>query len=210
MSKPTALTWTNGKRKLRELVPWEHNPRQISVEHGKRLLDSLTEFGQFQTIAITPDNTIVDGHQRNAVWAASDKYGLDYEVDVRVASRNLTNKERAKLVVLAHKGATGEWDFDALANLPEIDVADLVEFGFDEAELLGSMGTNVEGIDAPALKDGDRAPFRQCTFTLHDEQFEEVEAAMRAAKSQGGGESAVNENSNGNALAWICGRFNRG
>jgi len=135
MSKPTALTWTNSKRKLRELTGWKFNPRQISVEHGKRLLDSLTEFGQFQTIAITPDNTIVDGHQRNAVWAASDKYGLDYEVDVRVASRNLTNKERAKLVVLAHKGATGEWDFDALANLPEIDVADLVEFGFDEAEL---------------------------------------------------------------------------
>jgi ParB-like chromosome segregation protein Spo0J len=117
------------------LTGWKFNPRQISVEHGKRLLDSLTEFGQFQTIAITPDNTIVDGHQRNAVWAASDKYGPDYEVDVRVASRNLTDKERAKLVVLAHKGATGEWDFDALANLPGIDVADLVEFGFDEAEL---------------------------------------------------------------------------
>jgi hypothetical protein len=48
------------------------------------------------------------------------------------------------------------------------------------------------------------------TFTVHDEQFEEVEAAIKKAKSEGGGESAVNENSNGNALAWICGRFNRG
>jgi ParB-like chromosome segregation protein Spo0J len=152
MSKPTALTWTNSKRKLRELTGWKFNPRQISVEHGKRLLDSLTEFGQFQTIAITPDNTIVDGHQRNAVWAASDKYGLDYEVDVRVASRNLTNKERAKLVVLAHKGATGEWDFDALANLPEIDVADLVEFGFDEAEL-GVVPADNKPIDEGAMAD---------------------------------------------------------
>jgi hypothetical protein len=48
------------------------------------------------------------------------------------------------------------------------------------------------------------------TFTVHDEQFKEVEAAMSKAKEEGGGESAVNENSNGNALAFICGRFNRG
>jgi hypothetical protein len=69
---------------------------------------------------------------------------------------------------------------------------------------------HVQEIDAPVLKEGDRAPFRQATFTLHDEQWEEVEAAVAKAKSEGGGESAVNENSNGNALAWICGRFNRG
>ena len=69
---------------------------------------------------------------------------------------------------------------------------------------------HVDGVDAPDLKDGDRAPFRQATFTLHDEQWEEVEAAIAKAKQAGGGESAVNENSNGNALAWVCRAFNGG
>ena len=58
----------------------------------------------------------------------------------------------------------------------------------------------------PALPDGDKAPFVQMTFTLHDEQVEEVKAAMDVAKSLGAYDSP-NENSNGNALARICEMF---
>jgi hypothetical protein len=86
--------------------------------------------------------------------------------------------------------------------------------GFDDAEMQrlieGGGVFDVGEVAPPELKDGDRAPFRQATFTLHDEQWEEVEAAMKKAKGEGGGESSVNENSNGNALAFICERFNRG
>ena len=60
---------------------------------------------------------------------------------------------------------------------------------------------------APALPDGDRSPFQQMTFTLHDDQAGIVCAALAKAQDEGGGESAVNENSNGNALAYICERF---
>ncbi len=153
MSKPTApLTWTNGKRKLRELVPWEHNPRQIKEAEGRRLLESLDTFGQIHPIAIGPGNEIYDGHQRDSVWAASDKYGPDFEVDVRIASRALTVKERGKLVAFLHRGTTGEFDWDKLANLPEIDVADLVEFGFEEAEL-GVVPDGNKPIDEKAMAD---------------------------------------------------------
>jgi len=116
-------------------VVWERNPRQIRKEQAGRLADSLDEFGQVQAIAIGPDNEIYDGHQRKNVWAALDRYGPDYEVDVRVASRPLTEKEREKLVVYLHRGAHGGWDFDILAN--EFEVDDLLEWGFDEAELVG-------------------------------------------------------------------------
>jgi hypothetical protein len=68
----------------------------------------------------------------------------------------------------------------------------------------------VDGVDPPKLKDGDRAPYQQMTFTLHDEQAEEIKAALKKAKSNGFGQSAVNENSNGNALAWICQVYNNG
>jgi hypothetical protein len=46
------------------------------------------------------------------------------------------------------------------------------------------------------------------TFTVHDSQFEVIEAALKKAKANGGGESVVNENSNGNALAFVCEAFN--
>ena len=68
----------------------------------------------------------------------------------------------------------------------------------------------IDTVTAPELRNGDRAPFQQMTFTLHDEQVEELNAAINRAKKEGGGQSAINENSNGNALYFIAQRFNRG
>ena len=66
---------------------------------------------------------------------AADEYGLDYVIDVRVASRALTERERQKLTVYLHKGASGDWDWEELAN--SFDFSDLVLWGFDEDQLLG-------------------------------------------------------------------------
>jgi hypothetical protein len=60
------------------------------------------------------------------------KYGSDYEIECRIASRPLTEKEREKLTVFLHKGAAGEWDFDTLS---EWDIPDLIEWGFKPFEL---------------------------------------------------------------------------
>jgi hypothetical protein len=64
------------------------------------------------------------------------KHGGDYEVECRVSSRPLTEKEREKLTVFLHKGAAGEWDFDTLANEFELD--ELLEWGFSEVDLTGA------------------------------------------------------------------------
>lgn len=125
------ITWTNAKRKLSELIPWPRNPRQITRDQAARLRDSFDTFGQVETIAIGPENDIYNGHQRLNVLM--EQYGGDYEVEVRVASRALTEKEREKLTVYLHKGAAGEWDWDTLAN--EFEVAELQEWGFNEKEL---------------------------------------------------------------------------
>lgn len=125
------ITWTNEKRKLSELKPWTRNPRQIDKASAERLADSFASFGQVETIAIGPDNELYNGHQRLNVL--QDKHGKDFEVEVRVSSRALTEKEREKLTVYLHKGATGEFDFDTLANEFELD--DLLDWGFDKGEL---------------------------------------------------------------------------
>lgn len=124
------IIWHDERRKLSELIPWPRNPRQINTDQGKRLAQSFDEFAQVETIAIGPGNEVYNGHQRLNVWAA--EYG-DIEVDVRVASRALTEKEREKLTIFLHKGAAGEWDFDKLANEFELD--ELLEWGWTEREL---------------------------------------------------------------------------
>ena len=124
------ITWSNQRRKLSELVPWERNPRQITDKQAERLVESFEQFGQVEIIAIGPENQIYNGHQRLKVL--NEKYGADYEVDVRVASRALTEKEREKLTVYLHKGAAGDWDYDLLANEFELD--DLLDWGFEEKD----------------------------------------------------------------------------
>src|SRR3990172_847743 len=131
LSQPKSIYWTNERRRLADLQPWPRNPRQIKTDQAKRLVESFDQFGQVETIAIGPDDEIYNGHQR--LFVLTEQYGNDYEVDVRVASRQLSEKEREKLTVFLHKGAAGEWDFDVLANEFELD--DLLEWGFDKNEL---------------------------------------------------------------------------
>lgn len=125
------ISWSNETRKLSELEPWARNPRQINKRQAERLVESFDRFGQVETIAVGPHNEVYNGHQRLNVL--KEKYGDDYEVAVRVASRALTEKEREKLTVFLHKGAAGDWDFDMLANEFELD--DLLEWGFEPKEL---------------------------------------------------------------------------
>ena len=160
------ITWTNSTRKLSELIPRPINPAQIGKDEAKRLEESLAEFGQIQTIAISPTNEIYDGHQRQTVWGASRKFGMDYQVDVRVSSRELTEQERKKLVIYLRKGTVGEFDFDVLANNWNFD--ELLDWGFKEQELIGkafapefkdydeSVENEVEYIECP--KCGNRFP----------------------------------------------------
>ena len=127
----TSITWKNVTVKLGDLQPWEHNPRQLSQAQGERLAMSLDEFGQVETIAIGPDLEVYNGHQRLAILL--QQHGPQYEVDARQSSRPLTHDERRKLTVYLHEGATGDWDFDLLGNLYDVD--ELVDWGFPQGLL---------------------------------------------------------------------------
>lgn len=153
---------------------------------------------------------IVRGHAR---LEAAKRLGLSA---VPVDYQNYANEEAERLDRIADNkiAELAEWDMVNIKDeLQELDVGDLdMDLSGFAQDAIEQMMTafHVEEVESPDLKAGDRAPFRQATFRLHDEQWEEVEAALAKAKKDGGGESTVNENSNGNALAWICGRFNRG
>jgi hypothetical protein len=91
-----------------------------------------------------------------------------------------------------------------LQGLLTEDEALLDAAGFDEDELAKMLDEfAADEVPPPGLADGDREPFRQMTFTLHDDQAAVVNAAMEKAKAAGPF-IGPNENSNGNALARIA------
>lgn len=192
-----------------DLIPYAKNAKLHSAAQVSSIAGSIKEFGFNNPVLIDKDNGIIAGHGR---VLAAQKLKMKAVPCVRLG--HLTeNQKRAYIIADNRLAERAEWDMEMLKmEIESIDFGDFKDFNIDD---LGEFEFNKDVFDAseqmaPELPEGDRAPFRQMTFTVHDEQFEEVEAAIKKAKEEGGSESAVNENSNGNALAWICGVFNRG
>lgn len=193
------------KRKVADLIPFARNSRTHSDEQIAQIAASIREFGWTNPILIDGKNTIIAGHGR---LAAARK--LDLAEVPAIVLDHLDEAQKRALVIADNKLALNAgWDFETLENeirALEDDGFDLALLGFDDAEL-EKMLADVAPIGLPELADGDREPFQQMTFTLHDEQAEQVKAAMEAAKAMGPFVDSPNENSNGNALARICETF---
>ena len=190
--------------KLHQIKPNPDNPRKIATEAMERLKESIRrdpEFMRLRPIVVDESGTILGGNQRHAAITA---LGMTEIPDdwVRRAD-DLTDEQRRRFVIVDNgpEGMSGEWDLELLA-------ADWGDVGLEELGLEVPGFEEIETIEPPELKDGDRPPIRQMTFTVHDDQHETIAAAIAKAKKMGGAVSAVNENSNGNALAYICGVFN--
>jgi ParB family chromosome partitioning protein len=191
--------------KTADLIPYARNSRTHSEQQVAQIAGSIREFGFTNPVLIDSENGIIAGHGR--VMAAG-KLGLDEVPCIRLG--HLTETQRRAYIIADNKLALNAgWDDEMLglelSDLREADF-DFDVMGFTEEEI-GAF--DVDESEMPDLSDGDKQPFQQMTFTVHDEQAEDVQAAIAKAKSMGHGESAVNENSNGNALAFICQTFNR-
>lgn len=124
------INWTNITVRLGDLKAWSDNPRQSTKAQAKKLLESFEEFGQVETIAVSPELEVYNGHQR--LSALLKVHGKDYQIDARQASRALTEQERKKLTIFLHAGATGSWDWDTLSGW---DAAEMIEWGLDDTTL---------------------------------------------------------------------------
>lgn len=196
------MKWTTEKRRLGELIPYEHNPRQLTDKQYADLKASLSKFNLAEIPAVNTDNQLLAGHQRVKIML--ELYGIEHEIAVRIPDRKLTEKECQEYNIRSNKN-TGEWDFDALANIFEID--DLIEWGFDQKEL-GVFA--VDEINPPHLPNIEQSPFQQITFTLHHTQADIIKQALTKSKASGDIISSVNENSNGNAITYIAERYLNG
>lgn len=193
--------------KTADLIPYVNNSRTHSEEQVNQVASSIKEFGFTSPVLIDEQGGIIAGHGR--VMAAK-KLGLDEVPSIVLAG--LTEAQKKAYVIADNQlPLNAGWDIDTLRleveTLQELDF-DLGVLGFD-SEVLDKL-LDIELGELPELPDGDRDPFQQKTFTLHDEQAQIIDDAILKAKTNPCIDTGLNENSNGNAVAWICEQWLKG
>ncbi len=187
-----------------DLIPYARNSRTHSEEQVTQIAASIKEFGFLNPVIVDGENGIIAGHGR--VMAAK-KLGMT-ELPAVEAS-HLTDAQRRAYIIADNKLALNAgWDDEML----RVEFAELSEAGFDldltgfSLDEIGALGfDNDSALDAmPSLPDGDKEPYQQKTFILHDEQAAVVDDAVTLARTNPLSDTGINENSNGNALALIC------
>ena len=183
--------------KLSKVKPNPDNPRFIRDKQYNKLVNSITKSSWMvflRPIIVNDDMTVLGGNMR---LRACKEAGLK-EVPVIQAS-NLSENQQREFIVKDNVGF-GEWDWDMLAN--EWDSTDLDNWGLDSWQNMDDIETSNEF----SLPSGDKEPFQQMTFTLADEQADQIKNAIADVKLTDEykySETMGNENSNGNALYLI-------
>jgi hypothetical protein len=176
----------------------ENNPRIIKDYKFKQLVKSIKEFPEMlklRPIVVNSEMVVLGGNMR---LKACKEAGLK-EVWILKADE-LTEEQQREFIVKDNVGF-GEWDWDVLAN--EWNNQQLEDWGLD---VIGFDVDEDDLSDEFSLPDGDKAPFQQMTFTLADEQAEQIKNAIADIKKTEEykyAETMGNENSNGNALYLI-------
>jgi hypothetical protein len=133
MTKPK---WTPIRVRLGQIQAWEQNPRMSTKAQAQRIIASEKKFGQPVPFLLMPEVNgrfpLLDGHQRLSAWFTV--YGAEYEMDAMVSDRALTDDERREMVITLHTGATGSWNWDALAGW---NAGELQAWGMDADALKG-------------------------------------------------------------------------
>ena len=193
---------------LSALVPWDRNPRKNDAA-AERLAYTIQTHGWTTPLLVQASSKrIIGGHTR---LKAALKLGM---TDVPCMLLDVDDRTADAIAIADNRlGELAEWDADELGALLrglDEDGADMAAVGYDDgelAELLDALATPEDDEWADALgglPEGDRAPIQTMTFTLHDDQVETIDEAIRASKALGDFADTGNENSNGNALARVC------
>lgn len=132
------LVWRTEKRLVKNLLPYEKNPRTISEKQIEDLKKSLKKFNLVEIPAVTPDGRIIAGHQRIKVLQLLGRG--DEKIDVRVPNRKLTEKEYEQYL-LTSNAVTADWDYEKLKSF-DLDL--LLDIGFNEEDLSAIWDDHLE------------------------------------------------------------------
>jgi len=194
------------KKKVSELIPYVNNSRSHSEEQITQIASSIKEFGFTNPILIEQDNSIIAGHGR---LQAVKRLGLD-EVPCIVISGLTKTQIKALIIADNQLALNATWDLDKLSL--EIDSLKDNDFnldilGFDTDFLKEIQETIIPLSDLPEIKEGDKEPFQQMTFIVHDSQVKNINLALEKVKKHFDLKNEYNQNLNGNAINEICKNF---
>jgi hypothetical protein len=175
-----------------------NNPRIIKDDKFAKLVASIKEFPkmlEIRPIVVNDAMIVLGGNMR---LKACIHAGLKEVPIIKVT--DLTEQEQKQFIIKDNVSG-GEWDWSMLAN--EWDVTELEDWGLS----VGGFDLNSDDLGEEfSLAEGDKAPFQQMTFTLADEQAEQIKNAIEDIKKTEEykyAETLGNENTNGNALYLI-------
>jgi ParB-like chromosome segregation protein Spo0J len=194
------------KKKVSELIPYINNSRTHSEEQITKIASSIKEFGFTNPILIDQDNSIIAGHGR---LQAVKKLGYE-EVSCIVISGLTKTQIKALIIADNQLALNASWDIDKLSlELDSLkdDNFNLDILGFNNDFLKDIQEEIIPLSDLPEIKDGDKEPFQQMTFIIHDSQIKFINLALEKVKSKFDLKNEYNQNINGNAITEICKNF---
>lgn len=194
------------KKKITDLK-FDDKNFNIGSQQGNALLEkSIQKFGFREAATVDKNGVLIGGNKRTAkagelgfedveIIKADPKkvYALQYD-DI-----DIDTPEGRSLALALNATAKSNIVLDAELVEAELGEAVCEEWGV-EIGVSDEFGTDFN------LPDGDKAPFQQMTFTLADEQAEQIKNAIADIKQTEEYkycETFGNENSNGNALYLI-------
>ncbi|MEK7570880.1 MAG: DNA methyltransferase [Patescibacteria group bacterium] len=123
------LIWHTDRRKVKDLIGYQKNPRVLLDNRAELLTESFNKFNLVEIPVIDTDNTIIAGHQRVAILMRLGRG--EEEIDVRVPNRPLTKEELSEYNLRSNVHV-GEWDWNALKGY---EIEDLLTVGFNDIDL---------------------------------------------------------------------------
>jgi ParB family transcriptional regulator, chromosome partitioning protein len=191
-------------------LPSGRNPNKHTQQGMGQLDAAMSRQGYVAPMTAAADGAILDGNARLETVATKfpgvDPLVVEHDgtrpvVMVRTDIADANAPLALDIIVSANRVAEADlaYDLDVLRDFAA-EGLDLAPYEFGVA----TMGEIVAGVDAPELASGDKGDYEQMTFTLHRDQAISVRDAVDKAKDAGHAHSALNENSNGNALAAVC------
>ena len=187
--------------KIKDIKNNPNNPRVIKDEKFAKLVNSIREFPkmmELRPMVINSDNIVLGGNMR---LKALKELGYKEIPDNWVKRADELTEDEQRRFIISDNVGFGEHDWNILQT--KWDVDELAGWGLDCGGFDVKHDEYGEGF---ALKNGDKEPFQQITFTLADEQAEQIKNAIADVKQTEEykfAETMGNENSNGNALYLI-------
>lgn len=131
-------TWHLETRKIKDLLSNPKNPRYIKKDMASHLEKNISKHGLIDKPVITHDGQIIGGHQRINILKKMKQKDVECWVP---DDPNPLSQDEIDEICIGMNLHQGEFDFDILANMWDVDK--LFGYGFTPQELLD---VNVEDI----------------------------------------------------------------